>query len=338
MGPVFSTTCRRPGADKTGQQGARVRVASEPPTERTGLFRGCALSWSACPPTRYTASGAVRASTAVQQCFPPLWSGGAPGAVGEWGPPAVFARFGQYGAFRTFLLRGLVISGRAARGQREHGCPGDAAVSHDGDASRLGVSRGSGVGRGGRRRHLPAAATQGSVVSRTWRRVRARRECVAGAQATRPTVLVEPDSPARGAAARASLSKMESETGAEQDPSVAALLSRALPLMGHRNVPRAGLRPASWNRWRGDATVLGAVPEWVLADHGRPARARQTTRVVSVSSPQPTGPSHVPARSTTMPHSAKLPNRLVGILHGCLKIGMPYDETTAWRQQRQHAT
>jgi hypothetical protein len=26
----------------------------------------------------------------------------------------------------------------------------------------------------------------------------------------------------------------------------------------------------------------------------------------------------------------QLANRLVGILHGCLKTGTPYDETTAW--------
>lgn len=29
----------------------------------------------------------------------------------------------------------------------------------------------------------------------------------------------------------------------------------------------------------------------------------------------------------------QLANRLVGILHGCLKAGTPYDEATAWSQQ-----
>jgi transposase len=35
----------------------------------------------------------------------------------------------------------------------------------------------------------------------------------------------------------------------------------------------------------------------------------------------------------------RLANRLVGILHGCLKTRTPYDEDTAWghRQQSQHA-
>ncbi|WP_406492432.1 hypothetical protein OG936_03440 [Streptomyces sp. NBC_00846] len=32
----------------------------------------------------------------------------------------------------------------------------------------------------------------------------------------------------------------------------------------------------------------------------------------------------------------QLANRLVGILHGCLKTGTPYDEATAW-SQRAHA-
>jgi hypothetical protein len=30
------------------------------------------------------------------------------------------------------------------------------------------------------------------------------------------------------------------------------------------------------------------------------------------------------------PALRQLANRLVGILHGCLKTGTPYDETTAW--------
>jgi hypothetical protein len=32
----------------------------------------------------------------------------------------------------------------------------------------------------------------------------------------------------------------------------------------------------------------------------------------------------------------QLSNRLVGILHGCLKTGTPYDEATAWAH-RKHA-
>src|SRR5262249_22305722 len=31
----------------------------------------------------------------------------------------------------------------------------------------------------------------------------------------------------------------------------------------------------------------------------------------------------------------QLGNRLVGILHGCLKTGTPYDETTAWAHHQQ---
>ena len=31
----------------------------------------------------------------------------------------------------------------------------------------------------------------------------------------------------------------------------------------------------------------------------------------------------------------QLANRLVGILHGCLKNGTSYDETTAWAHQQQ---
>jgi transposase len=34
----------------------------------------------------------------------------------------------------------------------------------------------------------------------------------------------------------------------------------------------------------------------------------------------------------------QLANRLVGILHGCLKTGMPYDETTAWSHHLSDAT
>jgi hypothetical protein len=33
----------------------------------------------------------------------------------------------------------------------------------------------------------------------------------------------------------------------------------------------------------------------------------------------------------------QLGNRLVGILHGCLKTGTSYDETTAWGDREQHA-
>ena len=32
----------------------------------------------------------------------------------------------------------------------------------------------------------------------------------------------------------------------------------------------------------------------------------------------------------------QLANRLVGILHGCLKTGTPYDETTAWSHHTQN--
>jgi hypothetical protein len=31
----------------------------------------------------------------------------------------------------------------------------------------------------------------------------------------------------------------------------------------------------------------------------------------------------------------QLGNRLVGILHGCLKTGTPYDEDTAWAHHQQ---
>jgi hypothetical protein len=33
----------------------------------------------------------------------------------------------------------------------------------------------------------------------------------------------------------------------------------------------------------------------------------------------------------------QLANRLVGILHGCLKTGVHYDETTAWAHHRTAA-
>jgi hypothetical protein len=33
----------------------------------------------------------------------------------------------------------------------------------------------------------------------------------------------------------------------------------------------------------------------------------------------------------------QLANRLVGILHGCLKTGTHYDETTAWTHQAHSA-
>jgi hypothetical protein len=33
----------------------------------------------------------------------------------------------------------------------------------------------------------------------------------------------------------------------------------------------------------------------------------------------------------------QLANRLVGILHGCLKIGTPYNEHTAWSHHQQSA-
>ncbi len=33
----------------------------------------------------------------------------------------------------------------------------------------------------------------------------------------------------------------------------------------------------------------------------------------------------------------QLANRLVGILHGCLKTGSPYDETTAWSHHLNQA-
>ncbi len=33
----------------------------------------------------------------------------------------------------------------------------------------------------------------------------------------------------------------------------------------------------------------------------------------------------------------QLGNRLVGILHGCLKTHTPYDEATAWNQHAQQA-
>ncbi|MET9199146.1 hypothetical protein [Gordonia sp. NPDC003585] len=32
-----------------------------------------------------------------------------------------------------------------------------------------------------------------------------------------------------------------------------------------------------------------------------------------------------------------LANRLIGILHGCLKTGKPYDETTAWAHRNDQA-
>jgi hypothetical protein len=34
----------------------------------------------------------------------------------------------------------------------------------------------------------------------------------------------------------------------------------------------------------------------------------------------------------------QLGNRLVGILHGCLKIGTPYDETVAWAHRYPPST
>jgi hypothetical protein len=33
----------------------------------------------------------------------------------------------------------------------------------------------------------------------------------------------------------------------------------------------------------------------------------------------------------------RLANRLVGILHGCLKTRTPYDENTAWNHRQQQA-
>jgi poly(3-hydroxybutyrate) depolymerase len=35
------------------------------------------------------------------------------------------------------------------------------------------------------------------------------------------------------------------------------------------------------------------------------------------------------------PALRQLANRLVGILHGCLKTGTPYDETTAWSHRAE---
>jgi hypothetical protein len=46
-------------------------------------------------------------------------------------------------------------------------------------------------------------------------------------------------------------------------------------------------------------------------------------------------------RSRGIGHQAtlrQLGNRLVGILHGCLKTGTTYDECTAWGHQIQAAT
>ncbi|MEV0424139.1 transposase [Streptosporangium canum] len=37
------------------------------------------------------------------------------------------------------------------------------------------------------------------------------------------------------------------------------------------------------------------------------------------------------------PALRKPANRLVGILHGCLKTGTPYDEATAWSHHAEHA-
>ncbi|MEN3613382.1 IS110 family transposase, partial [Plantactinospora sp. ZYX-F-223] len=44
------------------------------------------------------------------------------------------------------------------------------------------------------------------------------------------------------------------------------------------------------------------------------------------------------ARSATYNAALRqLANRLVGILHGCLKTGTPYDETTAWSHHLNEA-
>jgi hypothetical protein len=45
-------------------------------------------------------------------------------------------------------------------------------------------------------------------------------------------------------------------------------------------------------------------------------------------------------RARDIGHNAALRqvgNRLVGILHGCLKTTSPYNETTAWAHRSQHA-
>ena len=54
----------------------------------------------------------------------------------------------------------------------------------------------------------------------------------------------------------------------------------------------------------------------------RPERLARRPRLLRRSS--------APAASSTTPPSGELANRLVGILHGCLKTRTLYDEATAW--------
>jgi hypothetical protein len=44
----------------------------------------------------------------------------------------------------------------------------------------------------------------------------------------------------------------------------------------------------------------------------------------------PPGRPALTSTLTTKPPFRRLGNRLVGILHGCLKTGTPYDEVNAW--------
>jgi hypothetical protein len=47
-------------------------------------------------------------------------------------------------------------------------------------------------------------------------------------------------------------------------------------------------------------------------------------------------PAPPPRSSSSMSVALRqLGNRLVGILHGCLKTGSTYDETTAWAHHQQ---
>jgi hypothetical protein len=52
---------------------------------------------------------------------------------------------------------------------------------------------------------------------------------------------------------------------------------------------------------------------------------------------RPTTTSSPIAARTTTAALRRLANRLVGILHGCLKTGTPYDEHTAWPSSQNAA-
>jgi hypothetical protein len=82
-----------------------------------------------------------------------------------------------------------------------------------------------------------------------------------------------------------------------------------------------------------------ALARYVHNDRLRDALDRQAFSALSTSPGARAYYDQLRARGTG--HAAalrQLANRLVGILHGCLKTRTLYDETTAWPQHASHET